>query len=181
METNHQIFIQDARNLSQIPDKSTQLIVTSPPYPMIEMWDKVFGSMSKKVKNHLRKGEGNLAFEAMHLELDKVWKECFRILDDGCFACINIGDATRTLNKQFQMYSNHSRIIMSAMKAGFQVLPDIIWHKPTNATTKFMGSGMLPAGAYIKYEHEYILIFRKGGKRVFDSQQEKENRLLPLD
>jgi hypothetical protein len=26
---------------------------------------------------------------------------------------------------------------------------------------------MLPAGAYVTYEHEYVLIFRKGGKRVF--------------
>ena len=33
-----------------------------------------------------------------------------------------------------------------------------------------MGSGMYPAGAYVTYEHEYILIFRKGGKRKFDAQ-----------
>ncbi|MBV6492189.1 MAG: hypothetical protein LDLANPLL_00180 [Turneriella sp.] len=32
-----------------------------------------------------------------------------------------------------------------------------------------MGSGMLPAGAYVTYEHEYILIFRKGGKRDFST------------
>ena len=30
-----------------------------------------------------------------------------------------------------------------------------------------MGSGMLPAGAYVTLEHEWILILRKGGKRVF--------------
>lgn len=30
-----------------------------------------------------------------------------------------------------------------------------------------MGSGMYPAGAYVTYEHEYILVFRKGGKREF--------------
>ena len=53
-------------------------------------------------------------------------------------------------------------------RAGFTSLPDILWRKPTNAPNKFMGSGMLPAGAYVTYEHEYILIFRKGGKRAFD-------------
>ena len=29
-----------------------------------------------------------------------------------------------------------------------------------------MGSGMFPAGAYVTYEHEYILVFRKGGKDI---------------
>ncbi len=37
-----------------------------------------------------------------------------------------------------------------------------------------MGSGMLPAGPYVTLEHEYILIFRKGGKRIFS---ENENTL----
>jgi len=32
---------------------------------------------------------------------------------------------------------------------------------------------MLPAGAYVTYEHEYILIFRKDGKREFKSTKEK--------
>lgn len=50
---------------------------------------------------------------------------------------------------------------------GYCVLPDIHWRKQSNAPNKFMGSGMFPAGAYVTYEHEYILVFRKGGKRVF--------------
>ena len=39
-----------------------------------------------------------------------------------------------------------------------------------------MGSGMLPAGAYVTLEHEYILIVRKGSKREFKTEVEKENR-----
>ncbi len=39
-----------------------------------------------------------------------------------------------------------------------------------------MGSGMLPAGAYVTLEHEYVLIFRKGGKRTFPSQNQAERR-----
>ena len=39
-----------------------------------------------------------------------------------------------------------------------------------------MGSGMLPAGAYVTLEHEYILIARKGPKRVFNGEAEKRNR-----
>jgi hypothetical protein len=39
-----------------------------------------------------------------------------------------------------------------------------------------MGSGMLPAGAYVTLEHEYILILRKGLKREFESTAEKKLR-----
>jgi modification methylase mthZI len=39
-----------------------------------------------------------------------------------------------------------------------------------------MGSGMLPCGAYVTLEHEWILIFRKGGKRVYKKTEEKEIR-----
>ncbi len=39
-----------------------------------------------------------------------------------------------------------------------------------------MGSGMMPPGAYVALEHEYILIFRKGGKREFKTTEEKMNR-----
>ncbi len=55
-------------------------------------------------------------------------------------------------------------------------MPEIIWRKQTNAPNKFMGSGMLPPGAYVTLEHEYILILRKGNKRNFNTQTEKKLR-----
>ena len=175
-QSNHETIIADAREMSWIPDESLELIVTSPPYAMIEMWDDTFRSMSPAVRSALDRRDGKRAFELMHRQLDRVWKECHRVLKPGGFACINAGDATRTIGGDFQLYSNHSRIIHSMLRAGFTLLPDILWRKPTNSPTKFMGSGMLPAGAYVTYEHQYILIFRKGSKRVFRTAQEKCNR-----
>jgi hypothetical protein len=52
-------------------------------------------------------------------------------------------------------------------------LPNIIWKKKTNSPNNFMGSGMLPAGAYVTLEHEWILVFRKGDKRIFKTDDEK--------
>ena len=117
-----------------------------------------------------------LAFELMHKELDKAWQECFRVLKDGAIICINIGDATRTMNGKFALYPNHSRIISSLINIGFTNLPNIIWRKQTNAPNKFMGSGMLPAGAYVTLEHEWILVFRKGDKREFKTAEDKLRR-----
>ena len=59
---------------------------------------------------------------------------------------------------------------------GFSSLPAILWRKQTNAPNKFMGSGMLPPGAYVTLEHEYILVFRKGDKRIFHTEDQKRMR-----
>lgn len=172
METLHQPVISDAREMKGVDDQSIDLVVTSPPYPMIEMWDAVFSQLSSRAKTSLETQDGPGAFEAMHQVLDQVWQECFRVLRPGGFACINIGDATRTVNGSFQLFPNHARILSAAHLFGFSVLPCIIWRKQTNAPNKYMGSGMLPGGAYVTLEHEYILILRKGGKRDFSQQRE---------
>jgi DNA modification methylase len=177
MHTLHTVFFADSRNLSMIPDNSVDLVLTSPPYPMIRMWDEVFSAMAPGIKDCLERGAGDDAFEMMHGELDKVWRELARVTKDGAFVCINIGDAARSLKNEFQLYSNHSRIINALKKNGFTSLPVILWRKQTNAPNKFMGSGMLPSGAYVTLEHEYILIFRKGGKRLFASRESKNKRM----
>ncbi|MDL1968746.1 MAG: site-specific DNA-methyltransferase [Deltaproteobacteria bacterium] len=176
MKTKHKIIFNNSKNIEIIPSDSIDLVVTSPPYPMIKMWDDMFCSQNSSIKNALKKFSGSKAFELMHQELDKVWDGVYRILKNGGFVCINIGDATRTLNGDFCLYSNHTRILHYLLKIGFKALPDILWRKQTNAPNKFMGSGMLPAGAYVTLEHEYILIVRKGTKREFKKADEKRNR-----
>jgi hypothetical protein len=39
-----------------------------------------------------------------------------------------------------------------------------------------MGSGMLPPGAYVTLEHEFVLVLRKGDKQPFKSEAAKKNR-----
>ncbi|MCB9778581.1 MAG: site-specific DNA-methyltransferase [Alphaproteobacteria bacterium] len=175
MRTLHRALRGDARDLSALPDGSVQLVVTSPPYPMIAMWDAAFAAMAPDSAAALAQDDGAAAFAAMHAALDDVWAACHRVLCDGGLLCLNIGDATRTIGGRFALWPNHARILQGAMAAGFSVLPDLLWHKPTNSPTKFMGSGMLPGGAYVTYEHEYVLILRKGDKRAF-SRADAERR-----
>ena len=176
LESMHRIHIADSADLGFLADGSVGLVVTSPPYPMIGMWDDFFKDRIPEVGEALGSSDGKSAFEYMHRDLDRVWSEVYRVLLDGGFACINIGDATRKVGDRFRLYSNHSRVLATCSKLGFDVLPLILWRKQTNAPNKFMGSGMLPAGAYVTLEHEYILVLRKGGKREFRSSDEKQNR-----
>jgi DNA modification methylase len=175
MITEHRIHFADAEKMTDVMSQSVHLVVTSPPYPMIAMWDGLF-SRQRSISSALKSGTGMRAFELMHQQLDRVWNELARVLVPGGIACINIGDATRTLNDVFALYPNHSRILSHMRGIGFTNLPNILWRKQTNAPNKFMGSGMMPPGAYVTLEHEYILIFRKGDKRLFAAQADKTNR-----
>ena len=176
MLTTHKIYFGHSANMRAIPSEGAHLVVTSPPYPMIEMWDEMFAKQNPDITSVLEKRDGLQAFELMHRQLDPVWNEVHRILIPGGIACINIGDATRTVGDDFSLYPNHARVLTAMLDAGFTSLPAILWRKPTNAPNKFMGSGMLPGGAYVTLEHEYILIFRKGSKRIFKSDQNKQLR-----
>jgi modification methylase len=181
METKHSFYTGTSEKMDAISSQSVELIVTSPPYPMIEMWDKQFFEWDPEIGTLLQEQppapfRGGAAWERMHQCLDRVWQECDRVLKTHSFICINIGDAVRTLRGRFRLYPNHARIIQRFESLGYDILPLILWRKSTNAPNKFMGSGMLPAGAYVTLEHEYILVFRKGPKRTFSSPEEKQRR-----
>lgn len=165
--TSHAVCNDDARSIN-LPADSVDLIVTSPPYPMIEMWDDVFAKMNPDIGKYLDDENGDMAFELMHTQLESVWNHVSRVVADGGFVCINIGDATRSIGDTFQLYPNTSRIVEWFRTHGFHVLPRIYWNKPTSRGTKFMGSGALPPNQYPTLEHEHILIFRKGDSRRFE-------------
>ena len=174
METDHRIIVGDSREMSEVDDNSVELVVTSPPYPMIEMWDDLFGRLNDDIREHINRGDGQTAFESMHDELDAVWNEVSRVLVDGGIACVNVGDATRKVDDSFRVYQNHSRIINTFEQLGFEPLPELLWRKPVNSAAKFMGSGMLPPNAYVTLEHEYILVFRNGkSQRQFEPSSER--------
>lgn len=171
-KTIHRIITCDSKSTQDyIRNKTIGLVVTSPPYPMVQMWDECFSNQSEEVKLALRENRFEDAFEHMHKALDKIWEDVDRVLMDGGVVCINIGDATRNCDGRFKLFSNHARIIKKFLAMGYDVLPDIHWHKPTNTPNKFMGSGMYPPCAYVTYEHEYILVFRKGGNRKFTNAE----------
>lgn len=162
------IFYSSAERMDQLDSDSIQLIVTSPPYPMIEMWDRLFEKLLHIPAETFTSQEK--PFELSHQYLDRVWSECYRVLETGGIFCINIGDATRTINGNFQCYLNHARIAEQCERIGFQSLVPILWRKPTNKPNAFLGSGFFPPNAYVTLDCEYILVFRKGPKRVLKPQ-----------
>jgi len=173
MNTKHRVLYEDARSMDAVGDNSVGLVVTSPPYPMIEMWDETFASMSDEAGDALKEGDGERAYEAMHTELDAVWDEVERVLVPGGTVCVNVGDATRKVDDEFCVYPNHERVTRAFDERGFRSLPGVVWRKPANSAAKFMGSGMTPPNAYVTLEHEHILVFRKGSRDFDDDEKER--------
>ena len=179
MKTEHRIIIGNSQQMPELADSSVHLMVTSPPYPMIKMWDDLFAKMDSQIARFWRELEADCReetvmqiYDAMHANLARVWLEAFRVLVDGGIACINVGDATRTVNGRFRLFPNHSRIIEHCERAGFTTLPYILWKKPTTKPKykgkgAFLGSGFLPPNAYVTLDCEFILLFRKGKLRQF--------------
>lgn len=179
MQTEQRIIIGNSQQMTEIAESSVHLMVTSPPYPMIKMWDAHFKRMDAKIAALWQDLEAGFPeeivtriYDFMHENLARVWRETYRVLVDGGIACINIGDATRTVNGKFRLFPNHARIIEHCERAGFTPLPYVLWKKPTTKPKykgkgAFLGSGFLPPNAYVTLDCEFILIFRKGCLRKF--------------
>ena len=152
------IYNHSSEDMSEVDSESVHLIVTSPPYPMIQKWDELELFLRGREDFVIEKDD----FWYQHSRLLRVWEECKRVLVPGGIACINIGDATRSIDNHFCCYPNHAMITLTLFKMGFTPLVPIIWKKISNRPNAFLGSGMLPPNGYIAQDCEYIGIYRKG-------------------
>jgi len=57
MKTNHKIIFSNSKKMDDVPSESVDLIVTSPPYPMIQMWDEMFCKQNPSIETALKKAE----------------------------------------------------------------------------------------------------------------------------
>ncbi len=172
MENNAKIIIGDSRNMFELKDKSIQLIVTSPPYWSI----KDYG-----VKNQI--GYGQTLHDYLK-DLYRVWKECFRVLEEGRRLVINIGDqfARSIIYGRYKIIPLHAEFIRQCEEIGFDYMGSIIWQKKTTMNTtggaNVMGSYPFPPNGMVEIDYEHILIFKKPGKSKKIEKEIKERSKL---
>jgi modification methylase len=165
-----QVHCHDARTLTTVvAANSVHLVVTSPPYPMVAMWDELFRTLCPDIPppDQWKTDDALRVWEHMHGELDKVWDGLACVMVAGGMVAINIGDAYRSVDGDFRRFCNAARVIQGMTQAGFTPLPSIYWKKATNKPNKFMGSGFQPPNAYVTADCEEILLFRKNRLRRF--------------
>lgn len=167
MQTKHIVVNGDSRCMDQLPDKSVHLIITSPPYWQLKDYgaDKQIGFDD--------------SYEQYINNLNVVWKECYRVLHDGCRLCINIGDqfARSVYYGRYKVIPIHSEIIRFCETIGFDFMGQIIWQKNTTMNTtgggSVMGSYPYPRNGIAKLDSEYILLFKKQGKAPVPTKEQK--------
>ena len=170
--TEHKIIFGDSRSLNKIEDKSVQLIVTSPPYWQL----KDYGAEDQIGFND--------SYEEYINNLNLVWKECNRVLSDGCRLCINIGDqfARSVYYGRYKVIPIRTEIIRFCETLGMDYMGAIIWQKTTTMNTSgggaIMGSFPYPRNGILKMDYEFILLFKKLGNAPKPTQQQKEQSAM---
>ncbi len=158
--TRHDIFHEDARQMT-IPPESVHLILTSPPYWTLKEYRDGPGQM------------GHIAdYDKFLHELDRVWENCFEALVPGGRLICVVGDVCLSRRKnegRHTVVPLHASIQEHCRGLGFDNLAPIIWHKIANAAFEATGNGGSFLGkpyepnAVIKNDIEFILMQRKPG------------------
>jgi len=134
-----QIFCHSAEAMSELPDCSVNLMVTSPPYNVGKEYD------------------ADLSLEEYLAFLERVWKETYRVLVPGGRMCINVANLGRK-----PYIPLHAYLAEQAIRLGFLMRGEIIWNKGASASpSTAWGSWKSPANPTLRDVHEYILVFCK--------------------
>lgn len=166
------ITIGDSRRMEELKDESVHLIVTSPPYWQL----KDYGNGSQIGFND--------SYEDYINNLNLVWKECYRVLQNGCRLCVNIGDqfARSVYYGRYKIIPIREEIIKFCETISFDYMGAIIWQKVTTCNTTggatIMGSFPYPRNGIIKLDYEFILIFKKLGEQPKVSKEIREKSKL---
>lgn len=165
------VIIGDSRRMVEVKNNSISLVVTSPPY-----WHIKDYGVGKQI------GYGQSLHDYLK-DLFIVWKECFRVLKPGTRLCINIGDQflRSIVYGRYKIVPIHSEVIAQCEKIGFDYMGSIIWQKKTTMNTtggaNVMGSFPYPPNGLIEIDYEFILIFKKPGKREFSREAKEKSKL----
>lgn len=143
-------FLGDARNLDKIKDGSIDLIATHPPYANIIKYSK------DKIEEDISNVEN---IDKYVEEMEKVAVESYRVLKEGKYAAILIGDTRR--NKHHIPVA--FRVMQAFLHTGFILKEDIIkiQHQMKGSTFWAKRSQELN---FLLLKHEHLFVFRKPEK-----------------
>jgi len=167
-KTKHTIINGDSRQMTELKDKSVDLVITSPPYWQLKDYGK---------ENQIGYND---SYEEYINNLNLVWKECYRVLNNGCRLCVNIGDqfARAVYYGRYKVMPIRTEIIKFGEAIGFDYMGAIIWQKKTTSNTtggaSLMGSYPTPRNGILSIDYEFILLFKKLGTPIKPNKDLKE-------
>jgi DNA modification methylase len=166
----NKVFFKDARKMSEIPDNSIHLIVTSPPYFNIKDYSKD-GYQKNQISDKKKEQIGDIQDYKKYIdELLLVWKECERVLKPNGKLVINV-PLMPMLKKDFNTHYNrhifdiNADIEHSILNNTNLFLYDIyIWNRTNPSKSLMFGSYPYPRNFYAQNTSEFITVYVKDGK-----------------
>lgn len=138
-EMVNRFFLKSSEDMSELPDHSVHLMVTSPPYNVSKEYDH------------------DLTLDEYRDFLNRVLIETYRVLVTGGRACINIANLGRK-----PYLPLHAFLIEDMLRIGFLMRGEIIWNKASSASpSTAWGSWLSASNPVLRDVHEYILVFSK--------------------
>jgi modification methylase len=149
-ETLDQLYLKSSEDMSELPDRSVHLMITSPPYNVRKEYD------------------ADLTLDEYRDLLRRVFRETYRVLVAGGRACVNVANLGRK-----PYIPLHAYIVQDMLALGFLMRGEIIWNKAASASSSTAwGSWLSAANPVLRDVHEYILIFSKGAfSRAADGRE----------
>ena len=175
-ETLQNVYIKDARNMSELEDDSIHLMITSPPYFDAKLYSKEpIGGDLGNIHN----------LDKWFVEIGKVWKEVLRVLQPGRKAFINIMNLPIRTENGFRSLNIVGKTIDICEDIGFIFRREIIWQK-TNSVRAHFGTYPYPGNILINYAHEFILEFEKPAPKNYKkyahlTKEQKEESKIDKD
>ena len=167
-KTSHKIITGDSRKMTELDNKSVDLVITSPSYWQL----KDYGTEDQIGYND--------SYEKYINNLNLVWKESYRVLNNGCRLCVNIGDqfARAVYYGRYKVIPIRTEIIKFCEAIGFDYMGAIIWQKKTTSNTtggaSLMGSYPTPRNGILSIDYEFILLFKRLGIPIKPNRELKE-------
>jgi DNA modification methylase len=145
------LYFKSSEKMDEVPDSSVQLIITSPPY---------WGLRDYGVREQIGFAE---PYEEYLERLNKVWKECYRVLHPTGSLWININK--RIIGGQMLLFPED--IAQTVSDIGFFLKEIVIWHKPIFVPTT--------GPKNFTDRHEYVLFFTKSKRNyLFKADEIKQ-------
>ena len=136
----NEVFEHSAETMSELPDDSVALMVTSPPYHVGKDYDS------------------DTSFEEYLSLLERVFQETYRVLQPGGRAVVNVAN----LGRRPYVPLSHE-VTARMLRIGFFMRAEIVWQKAKGAGGNCAwGSWRSPANPVVRDVHEYCLCFSKG-------------------
>jgi DNA modification methylase len=162
-------ILGDARDMSQLPDSSVALVVTSPPYFVGKEYEQEIAGADVDVGSPSRGIPTNyLAFLEM---LREVFAECQRVLEPGGRMAVNVANLGR------KPYRSLSADVIGILQddLGLLLRGEIIWQKAEGATGSLAwGSYRSATNPVLRDLTERVIVVSKGR---FDRARNKQVRL----